>query len=402
MSDFILTVNAGSSSIKFALYAVDGDWTAPNVFGQVDGIGGGRGLDTLFKIRDGKGNTLHEGRIAASGDSAPSHHEAMSAVLGWLRQAQPQGSVVAVGHRIVHGGERFLAPAIVDDRVLDDIGALAGFAPLHQPHNVAGVRAARAAFTDIPHIACFDTAFHHTQPDLNRRFALPQNLHDAGVKRYGFHGLSYESIQAQILRQDNGPNKARVVVAHLGNGASMCAMRDGRSVATTMSFSPLDGLPMGTRCGRLDAAVVLHLLQQHQLSADEISLLLNRESGLLGLSGVSSDMRTLRASSSSAARMAIDYFVEHLQREVAGMAAALRGIDLLVFTGGIGENDAALRASVVEGAGWMDMQLDVEANLAGAICISAPSSKVEVRVLRSNEEAVIARHVARAIGRLAD
>ncbi len=398
MSDLILTINAGSSSIKFALFPVDGDWFAPNVLGQVDGLGVGLGFDTSFWIRDGQGRILHEGKLGGTGSAAPSHLDAMAAVLAWLEQAQPQGRVVAVGHRIVHGGERFTAPVLIDEQVLDGIAALAAFAPLHQPHNVAGVHAARAAFATIPHIACFDTAFHHTQPELNRRFALPQKWHDAGIKRYGFHGLSYESIQAQLAR-DGGPS--RVVVAHLGNGASMCAMRDGRSVATTMSFSPLDGLPMGTRCGRLDAAVVLHLMRQHRLGAEEISVLLNRESGLLGLSGFSSDMRTLRASALPGTRPAIDYFVEHTLRELAGMAAALRGIDMLVFTGGIGENDADLRASVIEAAAWLGMRLDSAANLAGHRRISAADSAVEVKVLRTNEEGVIARHAAHAIGRLA-
>ncbi|HEY4067003.1 MAG TPA: acetate kinase, partial [Burkholderiaceae bacterium] len=228
----------------------------------------------------------------------------------------------------------------------------------------------------VPQVACFDTAFHAVQPELNRRFALPQTLFDAGVRRYGFHGLSYESILAKLAAADPVRARGRVVIAHLGNGASMCALRDGRSVATTMSFSPLDGLPMGTRCGRIDAAVVLHLIQQHGRSVDEVTRLLFRESGLLGLSGLSSDMRALEASSLASAAMAIDYFVEHVLRELAAMAAALRGIDTLVFTGGIGENAAGLRARIVDGAAWM---------LSGA---------VDVQVLRTDEEAVIARHTA--------
>ena len=310
--------------------------------------------------------------------------------------------MVAVGHRIVHGGSTFSGPVIINEQILADIATLEAFAPLHQPHNLAGIRAARVAFADVPHIACFDTAFHHAQPELNKRFALPQVLHDAGVRRYGFHGLSYESIVAQLAAAKPDAATARVVVAHLGNGASMCAIRDGKSIATTMSFSPLDGLPMGTRCGRLDAAVVLHLLQHHGRSADEISQLLNRESGLLGLSGVSSDMRVLQASTLPSARMAIDYFVEHLLRELAGMVAALRGIDRLVFTGGIGENDAALRERVMNGAAWLGIRLDVDANTNinsdRSERISAADSKVDVRVMRTNEEAVIARHAALALG----
>ena len=281
--------------------------------------------------------------------------------------------IAAVGHRIVHGGTRLVQPVLIDDAVIAQMSELIALAPLHQPHNVAGVRAARHAFPDIAQVACFDTAFHAVQPELNRRFALPQAQFDAGVRRYGFHGLSYESILAQLVAADPVRARGRIVIAHLGNGASMCAMHEGRSVATTMSFSPLDGLPMGTRCGRIDAAVVLHLLQQGR-SADEVTRLLFRESGLLGLSGVSSDMRELEGSSVPNAVMAVDYFVEHVLRELAGMAAALRGIDTLVFTGGIGENAAGLRQRIVDGAAWM-----------GAF---------DVQVLRTNEEAVIARHTA--------
>ena len=395
MSDLILTINAGSSSIKFALFAAVRDGLSPTLKGQADGLG----LDTAtLKISDSKGSALHDVALRGNGKSAPTHVEAMAAILGWLAQALPNGRVVAVGHRIVHGGSIFSGPIIINDQLLADISSLEKFAPLHQPHNLAGIRAARAAFADIPHIGCFDTAFHHTQPDLNKRFALPQSLFDAGIRRYGFHGLSYESIAAQLAITAPQSANARVVVAHLGNGASMCAMRDGQSVATTMSFSPLDGLPMGTRCGRLDAAVVLHLLQHHQRNADDISQLLNRESGLLGLSGVSSDMRTLQASTLPGARMAIDYFVEHILRELAGMVAALRGIDRLVFTGGIGENDVALRERVMTGASWLGLRLDSDANRAGRECISTPDSAVDVLVMRTNEEAAIARHAARAIG----
>jgi len=294
------------------------------------------------------------------------------------RLSERKARVGAIGHRIVHGGMHFVRPIRVDDAVLAQIAALADLAPLHQPHNVAGVRAALRAFPGVPQVACFDTAFHAVQPELNRRFALSQALFDAGVRRYGFHGLSYESILAQLRAADPAAAQGRVVVAHLGNGASMCAMRDGRSVATTMSFSPLDGLPMGTRCGRIDAAVVLHLLGPGGRSTDDVARLLFRESGLLGLSGVSSDMRALEASSDPNAALAIDYFVEHVVRELAGMAAALRGIDTLVFTGGIGENATALRERIVREAAWL--------------------GPFDARVLRTDEESVIARHTAELLG----
>jgi len=341
----LLTLNVGSSSIKYALFARD-DLAAPVFSGQVEGIGRPGGVAT--------------------------HDDAMARVLQEL-QARPE-RIAAVGHRIVHGGAGLVSPVLIDDAVVAQLSELIPLAPLHQPHNVAGVRAARAAFAGIPQVACFDTAFHAVQPELNRRFALPQALFDAGVRRYGFHGLSYESIVAQLQAADAVRACGRVVIAHLGNGASMCALHGGRSVATTMSFSPLDGLPMGTRCGRLDAAVVLHLIEQQGRSADEVTRLLYRESGLLGLSGLSSDMRELEASTAASAAMAVDYFVEHVLRELAGMVAALRGIDTLVFTGGIGEHAAALRERIVEGAAWI--------------------GPIDVQVLRTNEEAVIARHTA--------
>jgi acetate kinase len=347
MTEHLLTLNAGSSSVKFALFARDAVDAPPAFTGHIDGIGLGRG-------------------------GAATHEEALADVLAQLLARKAH--VGAVGHRIVHGGARFTLPVLIDDAVVAQMSELVPLAPLHQPHNLAGVRAARHAFAGVPQVACFDTAFHSAQPELNRRFALPQALFGAGVRRYGFHGLSYESILAQMLAADPLRARGRVVIAHLGNGASMCALFEGRSVATTMSFSPLDGLPMGTRCGRLDAAVVLHLIQQQGRSADDVSRLLFRESGLLGLSGVSSDMRELEASSLASAAMAIDYFVEHALRELAGMAAALRGIDTLVFTGGIGEHAAGVRLRIVDGAAWM-----------GAL---------DVQVLRTNEEAVIARHTA--------
>jgi acetate kinase len=278
------------------------------------------------------------------------------------------------------------------------MASLEPLAPLHQPHNIAGIRAALSAFAGVPQVACFDTAFHRTQPELNRRFALPRHLHDEGLQRYGFHGLSYESICAQLLAAHPRAAQGRTVVAHLGNGASMCALLASRSVATTMSFSPLDGLPMGTRCGRIDAALVLHLLQQRGMSAEQVATLLYRGSGLLGISAISSDMRELEASSNAAAREAIDYFVEHALRELAAMGAALRGIDTLVFTGGIGENSHLVRERIVGGAQWLGLELDAAANLAGAPRISAPGSAVEVLVLHTNEEVTIAYHTAQCIG----
>lgn len=389
MQDQLLTLNAGSSSIKFALFACDGSFTEPAFSGLADGLG--PGLQGVLTIHDASGATRHRAAWPSAGAGA--HAQALAAVLAWLRAEQGGLRVRAIGHRVVHGGVGFAQPVLIDGAVLDAITALQALAPLHQPHNLAGIHAARQAFAGVPQVACFDTAFHRTQPEINQRFALPRALHEAGVRRYGFHGLSYESICAQ-LAADPAAAGQRIVVAHLGNGASMCALRGLRSVATTMSFSPLDGLPMGTRCGRLDAAAVLHLLRDH--SAEALTRLLHHESGLLGLSGISSDMRELQASPAPGAVLAIDYFVEHVLRELAGMAAALQGMDRLVFTGGIGEHAAELRARVVAGAAWMGLTLDAQANARAPGRISVAGSAVTVDVLRTNEEAVIARHTARA------
>ncbi len=363
--DCALTVNAGSSSIKYALFARDGDPSTPVLSGQVEGLGVG-----------GK-----------------SHAQGMAQVLERVSAGAAQGwHVAVVGHRIVHGGTAFVRPVLIEGPVVQTLQTLSPLAPLHQTHNLAGVAAASDAFTGVPQVACFDTAFHRTQPEVHQRFALPAAWHDAGVQRYGFHGLSYESICAQLAADEPALAAGRVVVAHLGNGASMCAIDGGRSVSTTMSFSPLDGLTMGTRCGRLDAAVVLHLIDHHGMNTAAVSDLLHRQSGLLGLSRLSSDMRTLLASELPSARLALDHFVESAVRELAGLAAAMRGVDALVFTGGIGENSGVLRSRIVGAAAWMGLGLDAAANAAGERCINTSQSAVQLRVMRTNEEAVIARH----------
>jgi acetate kinase len=368
----LLTLNAGSSSIKFALFDPAVSLHTPQQAGQVDGIG----------TRSGPAD----------------HAQALRQVMERIGNTP----ITAVGHRIVHGGTQFDQPRLIDDAVLQGIEGLTSLAPLHQPHNLAGVRAAQAAFPNVPQVACFDTAFHRTMPEVHQRFALPDELFQRGIRRYGFHGLSYESITQQLREQHPALAAGRVVIAHLGNGCSMTAVRDGRSVATTMSFSPLDGLTMGTRCGRLDAAVVLHLQQQEGLSAEEVSRLLHKGSGLLGLSGLSSDMRELEAAAASGhagAQRALDHFVEQVLRELAALAAALRGVDALVFTGGIGENAAALRARLLDGARWLGLRLDAEANLQRAPGrISTVDSSVQALVLRTGEEAVIAGHTARLTG----
>lgn len=402
MQDHVLTLNAGSSSLKFALFALSdpnaGVGDAPVCSGLAQRLGQAAARLDI----QGPGDLRQSVPLASPAHGASAHSAALDGILQWLAQHARSARVVAVGHRIVHGGTALDAPRRVDAALIAQLQDLSPLAPLHQLHNLACVQAARQAFPDVPQVACFDTAFHRSQPELNQRYALPQGLWDQGVRRYGFHGLSYESIAEQLRqgRPELAQPGARVVVAHLGNGASLCAMRGLRSVATTMGFSPLDGLPMGTRCGRLDAAVVLRLLTQGR-SVDDITDLLYRQSGLLGLSGASSDVRSLSQSDSAAARMALDYFAEHARREIAGMAAALQGLDALVFTGGIGENAHALRGAMVQGLHWMGCTLDETRNrqpdpaAAGGALISAPDSRVPVYVLATNEEAVIARHTWR-------
>lgn len=396
MTGSLLTLNAGSSSIKVALFdaAIDGGSALPAArwSGQADGLGAG--LKARLRVRDADGRTLHD--VPLEGAQA-SHQGALAALLDWHAKQSGAGRIAAVGHRIVHGGADFVAPVRIDDGVLEALAKLEPLAPLHQPHNLAGVRAAMAAFDGVPQVACFDTAFHAAQPEVNRRFALPRELHDAGVRRYGFHGLSYESIVAQFAGIAPELAQRRVIVAHLGNGASMCAIAQGRSVATTMTFSPLDGLTMGTRCGHLDAAVVLYLMRSRGMSADEVEALLFRRSGLLGISGVSSDMRVLEASAEPAAAEAIGHFAEQVVQHMGSLAAALRGVDAIVFTGGIGENGAAMRERILEDCEWMGVNVDAAANRSGAVRLTTAESPVSAWVLRTDEEAVIARHTARVL-----
>ena len=303
-------------------------------------------------------------------------------------------NLIGVGHRVVHGGVSYDAPAIVDAGVIDALDRLTPLAPLHQPHNLAPIRAILAAAPQIPQVACFDTAFHRTQTTVSQAFALPRSYFDAGVRRYGFHGLSYEYLVARM--RDIAPEIAggRLVIAHLGNGASMCAVNGGRSVASTMGFTAVDGLVMGTRCGAIDPGVILYMLQQQGLDAAAIETVLYRKSGLLGVSGISSDMRALRASATPAAREAIALFVYRIVRELGSLAASLSGIDALVFSGGIGEHDAATRAEVVEASSWTGMVLDAERNARGELRISADGSPVSIWAVPTDEERMMARHTA--------
>ena len=385
--DGILTLNAGSSSIKFALFAAQAPVPRkPALAGQVDGLGARPHL----KAKGASGAVLADVDLPLEKEGA--HRAALAYLVDWLREHDAGGHIVGVGHRVVHGATRYSQPVMVDRHVLDALRAFVPLAPLHQPHNIAGIEAMTAALEGVPQAACFDTAFHRTQPSLAQMFALPRRLTAEGVRRYGFHGLSYEYI-ADVLPAHLGPRaEGKVIVAHLGNGASMCAMEGRKSRATSMGFTALDGLMMGTRCGTIDPGVLLYLMDRHGMDARAIEKVLYKESGLLGVSGISQDMRELLASREREAREAIDLFCYRLVRETGALAAALGGCDALVFTGGIGEHAAPIREKVCTALRWMGLALDPVANGANATLISRPESRIAALVLPTNEEWMIALH----------
>lgn len=387
-ADGVLVLNAGSSSLKFALYVLDsGGVPEARYRGLLDGLGHRPKL-TVRTMPDGASDSP---RIPADVD----HVDALALVLDWLEARLSGVRLAAAGHRVVHGGPKHRHPLPIDDALLAELEALCPLAPLHQPHNLAAIRAIRQLRPELPQVACFDTAFHRTQPMVAQRFALPEEYADRGILRYGFHGLSYEHIAARLPNYDADAAAGRVVVAHLGNGASMCAVRAGESVATTMGFTALDGLPMGQRCGSIDPGVLLHLLRQDGMSAEALSDLLYRRSGLLGVSGVSSDMRALLASNSPAAARAVELFCYRAQREIGSLAAALGGLDAIVFTGGIGENAAPVRAAICHGLGWLGLEIDDDANARNGPSISRRGSRVRAWVIPTDEESVIVRHTIR-------
>ena len=385
----ILTLNAGSSSLKFAAFALANGKPQLIASGQIEEIGAAARGDV--KIASGEKSPLTFNPSVPRVD----HEVAMGAILGWLRQAGYKSSVAAVGHCVVHGGLNLVEPKLIDASVIATLKELIPLAPLHEPHNIAGIEAAMKAFPSTPQVACFDTAFHRSHPFIDDTYALPRSFYEEGVRRYGFHGLSYEYIVRKL--REIAPEIARedVVIAHLGNGASMCAVHDGRAVASTMGFTALDGLPMGTRCGQLDPGVVLYLMTEKEMSAAEVSDLLWKNSGLKGMSGLSQDMRELEASSSPAARDAIAYFVSRIRRELAGLAATVDGVEAVVFTAGIGENSWKVREAVLKGMEWMGIHIDAEANRANAQIISARNSPTIVFVIPTDEELMIAEHTVR-------
>ena len=385
MASAILSLNAGSSSLKFALFMVGAMRDLERrAAGKIEGIGTAPHLI----VRDAVGKVVEEHRWADDHDG--SHETYLDPLFERIEALVGSDRLIGVGHRVVHGGSRFAAPIRVTDAVLDDLDQLCMLAPLHQSHSLNAIRAAQRARPGVPHVACFDTSFHAAMPAIATRFALPRSLADEGVRRYGFHGLSYEFIAQQLASIDPDVAAGRVIAAHLGNGASLCAMKDGHSVDTTMGFTALDGLMMGTRCGAIDPGVVLFLLQAKAMSAAAIQHLLYDRSGLLGVSGLSSDMRELSASADPRAREAIDLFVYCMIRKVGALVAVLGGLDGLVFTAGIGENSARVRALVCDRLTWVGVELDGAANAAGAALISAPGSRVVVRVISTDEERMIA------------
>lgn len=391
MSDAILVLNAGSSSLKFSLY--DNDSAGPRrlLRGQIEGLT----TKPAFTARDAQDRLVQE-RDWPDRDSL-GYAGAIAYLLDFVQAGRGQRSLRAVGHRVVHGGEEFAAPVRIDGGVLARLERLVPLAPLHQPHNLAPMRIIAHRAPTLPQVACFDTTFHRTQEPVARAFGLPPEITERGVRRYGFHGLSYEYVADALPRFDAGAARGRVVVAHLGNGASMCAMHAGKSVATTMGMTALDGLLMGTRGGALDPGVVLYLLDELKMDARAIERLLYHQSGLLGVSGVSSDMRTLLARDDERSKFAVALFCYRAMRELGSLAATLGGLDAIVFTGGIGEHAAPVREWICRDAAWLGVALDTAANSAGGPRISAEDSRVPAWVIATDEESMIARHTLAAL-----
>src|SRR5947209_8548795 len=379
-------INAGSSSVKFSFYEGERRILA----GQVDGIGAHPSASAIGP----NGEKLEPPNLGTKAATVQS--EVLPAILPWARERLGDRRLAALGHRVVHGGLHHSRPARVTPELLAELEALVPLAPLHEPHNLAPIKMAMTLDPELPQVACFDTAFHRTAPEVEQAFALPYSYYEQGIRRYGFPGLSYEYIASVLPEHAAEIANGRFVVAHLGNGCSACAMRNRISIATTMGFTALDGLPMGTRCGDLDAGVVLHLIQQKGMSAEALVDLLYRRSGMLGLSGISSDFRELLASDSPRARFAVEVFCYRVARHIASLAAALDGLDAIVFTAGVGENAAPVRSSICRACEWLGLDLDEAANRDQKLRISTPSSRIAAYVIKTDENLMIARH-ARAL-----
>ena len=394
MTDALLILNAGSSSLKFSVFR-DGEPPELLLRGQLEALQ----TEPRFAARDPSEAVVDEHTWPRG--STLTHQAAIEFLLDWGQRRSRHGDLrfTAAGHRVVHGGREFPQPVLVNDQVLAALESLVPLAPLHQPHNLAAIRAVTRHAPNLPQVACFDTSFHRTQPAVAQKFALPHKLTAEGIQRYGFHGLSYEYIASRLRTVDPHAAAGRAVVAHLGNGASLCALKDGVSVATTMSFTPLDGLPMGTRCGAIDPGVLLYLMDRHSLDARALEHLLTYESGLLGVSGISGDMRSLldREMTDVRAAEAIELFAYRVSRELGSMCAAIGGLDALIFTGGIGEHASSIRARICSAASWLGIDFDSVQNESGGPQVSRSTSQVSVWVIPTNEELMIAQHTRRLL-----
>lgn len=391
MADAIVVLNAGSSSIKFSLFVLRGSELELELRGQIEGIY----TAPHFTANDRTGKLTDE---KSWGEGANlGHSGALEDLVAYLRKRLAGDRLVGVGHRVVHGGLEYTRPVLLDAGVLQALEKFVPLAPLHQPHNLAPIRLLLERTPELPQVACFDTSFHRSNPEIAQRYALPAELHAQGVRRYGFHGLSYEYVASALPALDAKAASGRTIVLHLGNGSSMCAIQAGRSVASTMGFTAVEGLPMGTRCGSLDPGVILYLMDQRGMDARAIEKLIYNQSGLLGVSGISSDMRTLLASDDPHAKLAVDLYVYRIRRELGSLAAALGGLDAIVFTAGIGEHAGPIREQVCRDAAWLGIELDAQANAADGPRISTGESRVSAWVIPTNEELMIARHTRRVL-----
>jgi len=389
MDDSILVINAGSSSVKFKLITISAQSPRVLIKGQISGIG----TVPSYDIRNGNDQPL---AFPGTDNAITCHDGAFDVLLGWLRDTGVR--FIAAGHRVVHGGTDFTGPILIDDTILEKLDALIPLAPHHQPHNVGAIRALSQKLPSLPQVACFDTAFHATMPPSAYQCGLPQGFTDKGIRRYGFHGLSYQSITNNFQKETGQPVPTRMVIAHLGNGASMCAVKDGKSIATTMGFSTLDGLPMGTRSGSIDPGILLHLMREDGADIHQLEDMLYNRSGLLGMSGISQDMKVLLASDNKQASDAVTFFCYQISRHLGSLAAALGGLDALVFTGGIGENSADIRARVLNLSQWLGLNLDDIANRSGNRRLTMKGSRAQSWVINTDEEMVIAHHTKQRLG----
>jgi len=392
MDDYALVLNAGSSSLKFCVFRrpEKKNWQIA-ARGQIEGIG----TSPRLSAKDADGEVLVDNDLDVA---VRDGHAAIDRLAGWLRSKYGGSRVVGVGHRVVHGGARYDGPVVITRQVLAELQALVPLAPLHQPYNLAAIEAVFERLPDVPQVACFDTSFHLGRSPVAELIPLPREICKSGLQRYGFHGLSYEYVSFLLPEAAPEIAKGRVIVAHLGSGASLCALREGKSVDNTLGFTALDGLCMGTRPGALDPGVVLYLFQNLGLTAKQVETMLYKQSGLLGISGISNDMRELLARSEPEARLAVDYFVYRAAKEIGALAAVLGGIDGLVFTAGIGENSPEIRRRICEASCWLGVELDAQANSRGGPRISTPQSKVSTWVIPTNEELMIARHTGSLLG----